>query len=148
VQTVGSSGDQRLLAIFFLPPWANRSETLAWPDGHGGSPRGLPRHRRVDGVKQISTVTSVMGGSFGFGSGKWFACKAEKACSGARQGPRSSAPRSIIRAGLGWYYRVKYTLAEREVRDGPDRRHSSPLPCITKLKFPPFFSAIEQANGS
>jgi hypothetical protein len=47
----------------------------------------------------------------------------------ARRGPRSSAPGSKIRAGLGWYYRGKYTSAEREVGDGPDRWHFVLLPC-------------------
>jgi hypothetical protein len=108
---------------------ADSSETLARLEGHGGSPRILPRRRRVDGVKQISTATSVMGGNFRFGSGKWLAREAEKVCPGAHQGLRSNEPRSKIRAGLGWYYRGKYTPAEREVGDGPDRRHFVLLPC-------------------
>jgi hypothetical protein len=47
----------------------------------------------------------------------------------AHQGPHSSAPGCKIRAGLGWYFRGKYTSAERKVGDGPDRRHFALLPC-------------------
>jgi hypothetical protein len=47
--------------------------------------------------------------------------EAKTACSRVHQGPHSSAPRSKVRAGLGRYYAGKYTHAESEGREGPDR---------------------------
>jgi hypothetical protein len=32
------------------------------------------------------------------------------------------------KAVLGWHYRGEYGYAEKEVREGSDRRHSPPLP--------------------
>jgi hypothetical protein len=75
-------------------------------------------------------VISTRGGKGGLGAGKQFVRARPKwFAPGAHRGPRSSAPGSKIRAGLGWYYRGKYMSVEREVGDGPDRRHFALLPC-------------------
>jgi hypothetical protein len=75
-------------------------------------------------------ATSVLGGTGRSGSDLATCTSAPNKLALVAPGVDSGVPRSRKRGGLGWYYRGEYTLAEREVRDGLDRRHSSPFPCI------------------
>jgi hypothetical protein len=78
VWTVGSSGDQRLPAIFFLRPRGGRAKTLTGAGKDGSSPRGYLRPGRGDEEVWRVVASSAVGDTGRLGSRKVICMFAEE----------------------------------------------------------------------
>jgi hypothetical protein len=97
---VGLSEHRRPEACFFLWLRESLTETLAWSGEGGGSPRGPPRHQRRHEVKRRSAVTSMMGGSSRFGSGRGIPASAMARSETCFRGARLRLPWIKIGGGV------------------------------------------------